>query len=81
VSYLPDHGCIVVDFLQGIFDVLTKFEALLRQFEDEDIQHEDTAVEFSDLYLMAQEYYSSLDYPHQLNLMDMFARSSCFIRF
>jgi hypothetical protein len=52
-----------------------------RSFEDEDIQHEDTAMEFSDLYLMAQEYYSSLDYPHQLNLMDMFMRSSCFIRF
>ncbi|KAK7937554.1 uncharacterized protein PG986_014422 [Apiospora aurea] len=65
----------------SISDVLTKFEALLCQFEEEDIQHEDTAMEFSDLYLMAQEYYSFLDYPHQLNLMDMFVRSSCFIRF
>ena len=71
----------MVDFLQGIFDVLTKFEALLCQLEDGDIQHKDTAMEFSDLYLMAQEYYSSLDYLHQLNLMDMFARSSCFIKF
>ncbi|KAK6850458.1 hypothetical protein PG987_000092 [Apiospora arundinis] len=39
----------------SISDVLAKFEALLCQFEEEDIQHEDTAMEFSDLYLMAQE--------------------------
>ncbi|KAK7928546.1 hypothetical protein PG985_005544 [Apiospora marii] len=53
----------------SISDVLTKFEALLCQFEDDDIHHEDAAMEFSRLYLRAQEYYSSLDYPYQLKLM------------